>query len=242
MIPILIFAAALSDLPGGDPARFAACAALAKSNPDQAVVEADAWSKKSRDIPARHCLALAYAGAERWTEAAVAFEQAAAEAEGLRDGRAATLWTGAGNAALAADDPTRARAYLDHALALPTLADRMRGEVWFDRARADVAIDDLPTARYDLDQGVALVPQDPFGWLLSATLARRQNDPARAAKDIAEAARLAPDDASVALEQGNIAAVAGDNPAARDAWARAARLAPGDADGKAAAAALAAAQ
>lgn len=240
MIPALFLAAALADLPGGDAARFTACTALIKSDPDQAIREADAWSEKSRAVPARQCRALAYAGVQRWAEAAAAFEQAASEAEGLRDGRAANLWTQAGNAALAGEDPARARTYLDRALALPTLADPMKGEAWLDRARADVALADPTRARLDLDKGLALVPADPFAWLLSAALARRQGDLPRAAKDIAEAARLASDDASVALEQGNIAGLRGDEVAARAAWTRAAGLAPDAPEGKAAAAALAA--
>lgn len=240
MIPILYLAAAIADLPGGDAARFTACTALIKADPREAIVQADGWAKRSRDVPARHCLALAYAGAGRWSEATVAFQLAATEAEGLRDGRAASLWTQAGNAALAGEDPARGRVFLDRALALPSLPNAMRGEAWLDRARADVALADLPTARVDLDKGLALVPADPFAWLLSASLARRQNDLPRAAKDIAEAARRAPDDASVALEQGNIAARDGQGDAARAAWTKASTLAPDEPDGKAAAAALAA--
>lgn len=241
MIPLLLLAATLplADLPGGDTARFDACTRLTRSDPAAAVSQAEAWAQRTPTMPARHCLGLAYVAAERWGPAALVFEAAARDAESARDGRAATLWTQAGNAALAADDAGRGRADLDRALALPTLSDPMRGETWIDRARADVALNDLPRARTDLDQGLKLVPQDPFAWLLSATLARRQADLPRAARDIAEAARLASDDPSVALEQGNIAAAGGNIAAARSAWTRAAQLAPSEPAGKAAAAALA---
>ena len=241
MIALLLAAAVpLFQLPGGDAARFGACVALTKSEPERAVTEAEEWTQRSKDVPARHCLGLAYVATARWQPAAIAFEQAATGADTQHDGRAATLWSQAGNAALAADDPSRARSYLDHALALPTLSAVMRGEALIDRVRADVALQDLGAARTDLNSGLDLAAADPFAWLLSATLARRQGDLARASKDIEEAARLAPDDASVALEAGNIAAASGANDAARLAWSKAAQLAPDDPEGKAAAAALAA--
>jgi len=205
MIALLLAAAPIAEMPGGDSVRFNACAQMAKANPKQALVEAQAWATRSTDVPARHCLGLAYAANEQWTPAAVAFEQAAATADSNHDGRAAALWTEAGNAALAGDDPSRARTYLDNALNLPVLQGQMRGEALLDRARADVAVNDLNTARTDLDAGLTFVPDDPFAWLLSAALARRQGDLTRATKDIAEASKRAPDDPEIGEE---IAAIA----------------------------------
>jgi tetratricopeptide (TPR) repeat protein len=244
MIPLVLLAAAalpLAQIPG-DEARFKACVALAQKDPAAAIEQATEWSNRSNTVPARHCLGLAFVAAERWGPAVLTFEQAAQEAELQRDGRAATLWSQAGNAALAADDAAKGRTLIDRALALPSLSTAMQGEAWLDRARADVALNDLPLARIDLDKGLALVPQDPFAWLLSATLARRQNDLPRASKDIAQAAKSAADDPSIALEEGNIAAASDQMEAAKRAWTRAAQLAPGTPEGKAAAAALAQAQ
>lgn len=217
--------------------RFEACVALTKSDPEKALAEADAW-RIGGGLPARMCLGLAYVALERWAPAAVTFEQAAAEAEIQRDGRAASLWVQAGNAALAGDDPVKARGYFDRALALPVLAGAMRGEVHLDRARAQVAINGLAGARVDLDEALKLAPRDPMAWLLSATLARRQEDAPRAKKDIAEAARLAPGEAPIAYEEGNIAALAGDMAKAKAAWTRAATLAPQSDAGMAATMAL----
>ncbi|SNS57894.1 Tetratricopeptide repeat-containing protein [Sphingomonas laterariae] len=222
-----------------DPAqkRFEACAALVKSDPAKAVAEAEAW-RNGGGLPAKMCLGLAYSAQERWGPAAIAFEQAAKEAGIQRDGRAANLWVQAGNAALAGDDPAMARNHFDRALALPVLSDEMRGETHLDRARADVAIGNLGDARADLDRAVKLVPGDPMAWLLSATLARRQNDLPRATRDINEAARLAPQEAPVAFEQGNIAQLAGRTDEAKAAWTRAATLAPESDAGQAAILAL----
>jgi tetratricopeptide (TPR) repeat protein len=239
MIALLALALPLAELPGDDAARFAACTALVRSDNAAAIVQAEQWATRTPIVPARHCLGLAYAAAGRWTPAALTFEQAARDAAARRDGRAADLWVQAGNAALAADDPARARTAFDEALRLPGLPRLAAGEAAIDRARADYALGDLAQARVDLDRGLALVPEDPFAWLLSATLARKQNDLIRAQTDIDRTLKLAADDPAAQLEAGNIAAAAGDRNRARQAWTRAAQLAPETAEGKAAGAALA---
>ena len=237
MIPLVLLAAALTDL-SGDPARVATCQKLVASDPKAAVEQASAWADRDKSVPARQCLGLAFVAAERWGPAEAALAQAAAQAEATQDGRAPQIWSQAANAALAGDQPAKAREDLDHVISLSGLPPTLAGEAWIDRARADVALDDLGQARIDMDKGLALVPQDPFGWLLSATLARRQKDLPRAQKDVALALKSAADDPSVQLEAGNIAAAAGQMDAARAAWTRAAQMAPDDPAGQAAKAAL----
>lgn len=238
MIPFLLLAASLTDI-SGDAARIAACRKLIDSDPKAAVEEATAWADRDKSVPARQCLGLAFVAVERWGPAEAALAQAAAQADEQHDGRAAGLWSQAANAALAGDQPAKARDDLAHVLAMPSPPPALAGEAWIDRGRADVALDDLPQARIDLDKGLALVPQDPFAWLLSATLARRQNDLPRASKDIAVALKAAADDPAVQLEAGNIASASGQKDAAKAAWTRAAQLDPTDPAGKAAAALLA---
>ena len=237
MIPLLLLTAATT-APSADQARFTACAKLVESDAAKAVAEADAWRVAGGGLLARQCLGLAYSAQGRWAPAAVAFEQAARDAEIRRDGRAATLWVQAGNAALAGNDPGKAKFALDRALALPTMSNAMRGETYVDRARAGVAANDLAGARIDLDKAIGLVPADPMVWLLSANLALRQNDLKRAQGHIAEAVRLAPTDAAVAYEAGNVAAAAGQQEAALAAWKKAAEGAPDSPAGQAAALAL----
>ena len=183
------------------------------------------------------CAGVALAGAARWREAAAAFEGAAKQ---VNDTKAADLWAQAGNAWLAAGEPAKAGAALDAALVLSegrTAFDK--GELRLDRARAAVAAGDLDAGRTVLDQALTAVPDDPLAWLLSATLARRMGQPARAAKDIAEALKRAPDDAAVQLEAGNIAARAGNTEQAKERWGDALRLQPDGDAGRAAKAALA---
>lgn len=239
MIPILFLAAALTDI-SGDAARVAACQKLIEADPKLAVDQATAWADRDKSIPARQCLGLAYVGVERWAPAEASLAQAAVQADANHDARGPRLWSQAANAALAGDAPGKAREDLDHALATPGLPPALNGEAWIDRARADVALNELAQARTDMDKGLALVPQDPFAWYLSASLARRQNDLARAQKDIAVALETAADDPSVQLEAGNIYAAAGQADLAHAAWTRAAQLAPDAPEGQAAKAALAA--
>lgn len=184
--------------------RFNDCVHQIAVDHDKAIAGAEAWRAAGGGVPARQCLGLAYVAVERWVPAAIAFEQAATEAESRGDGRAATLWVQSGNAALAGDDAVKARAAFDHALALPVLSGMQRGEALMDRARADVAVDDLKAARTDLDEAIKLVPSDPMGWLLSAALARRQGDTDRAHNDLTQAEKLAPGDPSIAAERARV--------------------------------------
>jgi tetratricopeptide (TPR) repeat protein len=222
-----------------EAARFEACTALAQTDPAKALDQAGAWRLQGGGILARQCEGLAYVAQKRWPPAVIAFEAAARLAERDADGRAATFWVQAGNAALAGGDATKARGFLDAALARGTLTGEPLGEAHLDRARARAALGDMKGARTDLDSATKLVPADPLGWLLSATLARRMNDLPRAQVDIAEAAKLSPDDASVAYEAGNIAVLSGNDEAARIAWAAAVKIQPDGPAGKSAAEALA---
>jgi tetratricopeptide (TPR) repeat protein len=243
VIPFLLALAAAAQAPtsaAADAKAFEDCAALVKSAPEQALQRADEWRLKGGGLPARQCLGLAYVALERWAPAAVAFEQAAMEAETAKDSRRADLWVQSGNSWLAANDGAKARKAFDSALATTLLTPELRGEVHLDRGRAGVAIGDVAGARADINKGLELVPADPFGWYLSAALAQREGNLARARNDIAKAVQLAPDDADVLLLAGNLAGLSGEIAAARGFFERAVKASPDTPAGKAAAAALAA--
>ena len=215
---------------------FQACLDEALQSPEQGVAFAQKWRLEGGSFYARHCMGFAYARAERWAPAIVSFEQAADEAE--RSGemaQSARLWAQAGNAALAAGDPAKARTSFDAALARGLPDGVEKGETHLDRARALVALGEVKEARNSLDVALAHVPQDPLAWLLSATLARRAGELKLAQAHIARAVQLSPDDASVALEEGNIAVLTDHADIARSAWQRAVKLAPQSPAGKAAA-------
>jgi tetratricopeptide (TPR) repeat protein len=244
MLP-LILAATAPDLAVPAPSateaskRFSACLSLVDANPKKAVEEASAWRITGGAVLARQCLGLGYAAQQQWASAQVAFEQAALLAERNKDGRSGRLWMQAGNAALAGGDANKARGCFDAALIGGTLTGAEKGELHLDRARSLVALKQIAPARIDLDEAIKLVPEDPLGWLLSATLARRSGDLKRAQSDIAQAVKRAPDDAQVALEAGNIALLQGQDEVARKYWETARKLAPDSPAGKSALAAIA---
>ena len=148
--------------------------------------------------------------------------------------RSANLWAQAGNAALAGEQYLRAISFFDTVIAGGALTGQKLGEAHLDKARALVALNRTEDAKAEFAAVHELVPQDPLGWLLSATLARREGDLQTALSHIAEAAKLAPQDADIALEAGNIAVSSGDYAGARTNWQQAVAIAP---DGEAAAAA-----
>lgn len=214
--------------------RYSECLSLVSKEPERAVELARAWQAGGGNIGARQCMGMAYIALQRPAPAALSFEQAARAAEAVRDLRATDLWAQAGNAYLIAGDASKARAAIDTAIARGEGSDAWRGELHIDRARADVELGDLSAARASLNQALELVPADPMGWLLSATLARRQNDLTRAAADILEAEQRAGDDPHILLEAGNIALLSGSLTKAHEKWARVVEVAPESALAKAA--------
>lgn len=214
--------------PAEDPveARYRACTAQVRTDAEGAVAAANAWRGEGGGLAARQCLGLALAALERWGPAATAFEQAAREAEAANDARRADFWVQAGNAWVAAGEGARAMAAFDAALATPNLTDELRGEVHLDRARARVALGNPAAARTEIDRALQLVPNDPFAWYLSAALARRENDLARAGTDIARARTLAPDSPDVLLLAGTLAGLAGNMVEAERLYRQVAQAAP----------------
>lgn len=217
-------------------APFQACLDATLESPEAGIARAQQWRLEGGSFYARHCLGFAYARAERWAPAIVAFEQAAEEAErGGEMAQSARLWAQAGNAALAGGDAAKARNDFDAALARGLPDGIEKGEIHLDRARALVAMGETDAARESIDTALLQAPKDPLGWLLSATLARRAGEMTLAQAHIVKAVQLSPDDASVALEEGNIAVLTGHEDVARSAWDRAKRLSPESPAGKAAA-------
>jgi Flp pilus assembly protein TadD len=95
-----------------------------------------------------------------------------------------------------------------------------------DRSRALVALGRNADAVTALQEAHRLAPEDAEGWLLSATLARRDKDLPRAQRDIEVAARLAPLDPAIGIEAGVIAVLDGRDEAARRSWESVVKAAP----------------
>lgn len=244
----LMFAAALQasslpsvNVPQSNDDRLHACLALVRSNPSQAATEAQAWVEEGAAgrLAARRCLGLAFAAQEQWASAATVYDQAAQEAETANDPGRAGFRAQAGNAWLAAGEAQRALQALDAALTAQGLAPAQRGQALLDRARAQVALGRADRARADIDSALLLIPNDGFAWYLSAALARRANDPVRAATDIGHARQYAPDDPDILLLAGTIMGQAGNMNEAYTLYRRVVELAPDSDAGHQAAASLA---
>lgn len=217
-------APATADTPA--EARYRACTAEVRTNPEAALASANVWREQGGGLAARQCLGLALVALERWVPAAAAFEQAARDAEAANDPRRADFWVQAGNAWVAAGDGPRALAALDAALLTPSLTDQLRGEVHLDRGRAQAALGNAAAARTEIDRALQLVPADPFAWYLSAALAKRENNLARAGTDIARARQLAPDHPDILLLTGTLAGLAGNMEEAERLYRQIATAAP----------------
>lgn len=214
--------------------RFNQCIDEAAEDPGKGLLGANRWQIEGGGYLARNCLGFAYAELQNWTKAIPEFVQSAKGAEAAGDERAAIFWSQAGNAALAQGDHAEALKYLESALAQNTLNDLLKGEVHLDMARLFVALNQYDRAHKEFAIVHELVPEDPLGWLLSATLARRMGDLAAAKSDIAVAAKLVSTDPAIALEAGNIAYQAGDVVNAKSNWEQAIKFGPDSPSAKAA--------
>lgn len=214
--------------------RFNQCIDEAAEDPGKGLLAANKWQIEGGGYLARNCLGFAYAELQNWAKAIPEFAQSAKGAEAANDERAAIFWSQAGNAALAQGDHAAALKFFESALVPGTLDNLLKGEVHLDMARVYVALDQYGQAKKEFAIVHELVPEDPLGWLLSATLARRMGDLVQAKSDIAVAARLAGTDPAVALEAGNIAYEAGDVVNAKSNWERAVKFGPESPSAKAA--------
>jgi tetratricopeptide (TPR) repeat protein len=215
-------------VPADDPAqaRYRACTAQVRANPEAAVDAANVWREQGGGLAARQCLGLALSALERWAPAATAFEQAAREAEAASDPRRTDFWVQAANAWLAGGDGRKAMADFDAALLTPNLSEQLRGEVHLDRGRAQVALGNPAAARAEIDRALQLVPADPFAWYLSAALARRENNLSRAGTDIARARQLSPDSPDIMLLAGTLAGQSGNMAEAERLYRQVVQTAP----------------
>lgn len=205
--------------PALDAKRYDGCVRAIPTDAKAAEEFALQWQSKGGGLPARHCLGLAQMELGNHAAAAQTFARAAQAAEAQKAPQSADFWGQAGNAALLAGDAKGAVGYFNSAIvAAGEFAPIRSANLLIDRARAHVELANLPAARADLDRATGLAPNEPTGWLLSATLARRQNDITRARADVARAAALAPADPDIQFEQGAILAASGDLSAARTQW------------------------
>lgn len=207
------------------------CLSAVDSDPPGAVDMAEAWlaqAKGTATAPAQFCLGSANAALGRWDQAETAFlagrDAAAAADTRLR----AQLGAMAGTMALTQSEAARALTVLDqaHADALTATDAQLGGDIAVDRSRALVALKREDEAAKALAEARTASPSNPEGWLLSATLSRRQKHLTDAQTQIETAAQLAPLDPEIGLEAGVIAVLSGRDEAARKSWQSVVAAAP----------------
>jgi len=174
------------------------------------------------------CLGVALGSMGRWDEARNAFIQARDAAAPADSASRARLGAMGGNAALAAGAAATALPILEAAQADAKVAQDtdLGSSIAIDRARALVALGQKAQAAAALAEARSATPDNAQAWLLSATLARRENKLAEAQGEIEKAAQLAPEDPEIGLEAGVIAVLGGRDDAARKSWQSVVSLAP----------------
>lgn len=230
------------------PTRYTLCLKVGEKDLAAGVAAAHAWLAEAAKAvtpdtahgAAAQCLGQLLLQQGDSTGAEAAFAESAGQVPADKPAAAAALQIMAGNAALAGGRAETALGWYDKALApLPSSApsaddNAVRGAAQIGRARALVALGRLPEASGALQDAHRLAPNDPEGWLLSATLARRGKDLERAQRDIEVAASLAahgdPLGAPIGLEAGVIAMLSGREDAARKSWQSVLALAPDTAE------------
>lgn len=203
------------------PARAAidVCLSTARDDPAKARALAEEWVSRTQGAQratGHHCLGVAAGNSGDWSAASTAF---IAARDGATDAsfraRMAVL---AGSALLAQDKSAEALATLDAAAGDAATDAALGGEIALERAVALVDLKREGEAATALAEARRLQPDNAQAWLLSATLARRQNDLTNAQTQIERAATLDPRDPAIGLEAGVIAALGGNDAAARKSF------------------------
>lgn len=232
------------------PTRYSLCLAKGEKDLAAGIAAARAWLAESQPNAAAdasrggaaQCLGQMLSVQGDYAGAEAAYAESAGQVPAADVSAAAALQGMAGNAALAGGRAETALTWFDKALSAipakaPTAEDNAaRGAIQTDRSRALVALDRRPEASGALEEAHRLAPNDPEGWLLSATLARRGKDLERAQRDIEVAASLDPHGGvfgpAIGLEAGVIAVLGGREEAARKSWESVLALAPESAEAK----------
>ena len=218
--------------PAASLSQAAQCRKLLATSPIEAADFAEAWLdgvKGSAPAEPGQCLGMALAAQGKWDDAEGAFAAAREVTPANEPANRARLGGMAGNALLVAGKAEAALTLLDqaHGEALGANNPQLAGEISIDRARALVALKRDGDAATALATARTNAAENGQGWLLSATLSRRQGKLAEAQQQIQVAAQLMPLDPEVGLEAGVIAVLAGNEGAARRSWLSVVKAAPG---------------
>ncbi|WP_054531465.1 tetratricopeptide repeat protein [Erythrobacter sp. SG61-1L] len=215
--------------------RLTVCLDQARNDPSTAIVTASAWLGEALDAERsfpQQCLGIAYTRLLRWKAAEDAFLGARADVPETNPAQRGRFAAMAGNSALAEGRYDDALTDLGFASGdAASAGDAMlAGDIQIDRARALVGLGRAAEAAAALADARRDSPQNSDGWLLSATLSRRDGDLESAQAQIQTAAGLDPVNPAIGLEAGVIAALSGRDDAARKSWQSVVQTSPDSAE------------
>ena len=178
-----------------DRSRYAACLALAKSEPGRAIETAHAWRIENGGVGALHCLALAQFERKEYTAAFGSFEAAAKASQVTGDGQAVILLSQGADAALLAGQPDVALRFLGEAIggAGTSVSPRVEAALRVTRAEALVDLKRDKEAATDLDRAVTRTPDSAEVQYEAGNIAAAKRDMALAKTAWAAAAAADPE-------------------------------------------------
>ena len=226
-----------AEAPPPQPTRLQECLTLAGRDPLAAIEVAEAWLQTIKGAPQaepQHCLGIANNYLGRSSAAEQAFLTARDALPTSERQRKASLGAMAALAALDQQAFERADAAFvaAHGDALAAGQTELAGDIAINRSRALVGLNRIAEAEAALTEGRTSSQANPAGWLLSATLSRRQGKLAQAQAQIERAAQLMPVDPQIGLEAGVIAVLAGREASARKSWQSVIEVSPASDEAK----------
>jgi tetratricopeptide (TPR) repeat protein len=205
--------------------RYRECTALAETAPEAALEHATAWVKENKSVAARHCLALALVAVGETDAAAEGLQILAKSMAAKNPDVAASLYAQSGNASILSEDPERAIAAFDSALALKA-PEALQLEARVDRARAEAMAGDIWAAIDDLNQVLDAAPERDDCWTFRAAAYRRVEAYDLARDDADRALQINPDNVEAMVERGAARLLLGELDSARDDFAAAIDMSP----------------
>ncbi|MBF0560526.1 MAG: tetratricopeptide repeat protein [Alphaproteobacteria bacterium] len=210
-------------------AEYRNCLALARTQPEAGFEKALSWQSLGGGDAARHCVAVALIGLEKFEEAARRLE-ALAQASRREESLRAEMLAQAGQAWLLANNFERAYAAQTAALKLrPNDPDLL-----IDRAQSLAGAKNYWEAIDDLNQAISLAPNRVEALVFRAAAYRYVDSEKLAREDVERALKLAPDNTEALLERGILFRLAGKPDDARRDWIKILSLAPASATADAA--------
>jgi len=202
---------------------YANCMATARSNPEAAEADAQAWLAEGGGGAAEHCLAVALIGLGRYAEAGEALEKLARALPQTESSTIADLFGQAAQAWLLDGSYDRAIAVLDQSIKLAPY----NVEFLIDRAVARASAARYWEAIDDLNEAEEMAPGRPDILVLRATAYRFVEVPELAKEDLDRVLAKDPRNPDALFERGMLNAMAGDIAAAREDWQLVVQIAPG---------------